>query len=255
MMLQLSGRRGLKWRMLPAIKLAFSLVGRGWHQFYAWMLDRQERNNTIGKILDRGAYVPGKDKGLYDISRGPVHAAFLKANGLNPAHRFLDFGCGYGRTAATILDYLETGNYVGVDLSAERIRICHDYIKHLDLEDRHPTFVANRDNALAFLDEDSIDVAFATSVFSHMPFDAWKEVLSAAHRVLRQDGAFILNYHISETGPRVSDLKDYYYPQADVTALFTECGFVAEGLHGWHDDLDPANRDADLRVVKLTIRQ
>ncbi len=88
-----------------------------------------------------------------------------------------------------------------------------------------------------------------------MPFDAWKEVLSAAHRVLRQDGAFILNYHISQTAPRVSDLKDYYYPQADVTALFAECGFVAERLHGWHDDLDPANRDPDVRVVKLTKRK
>ncbi len=252
--MRLGGRRGLRWRLLPAVRVAFRIFGRGWNDFYAWMLDRQERHNNINRILARDRHVEGKDKGLYDISRGPVHAAFLKRHGLRPTDRFLDFGCGYGRTAVAILDYLEPGNYVGVDLSAERIRMCHEYADLEGLSERRPRFVDSTDNAMPYLEDASIDVIFATSVFSHMPMDQWHEVLEAARRVLAPGGAFILNYHTSGTTERnVSDLKDYYYPQSEVDAVFARFGFEAELLDGWHDDLSPENRDPLLRMVRLRL--
>lgn len=250
--LKLAGRSGLRWRLLPAVRLGFRMLGRGWNDFYAWMLDRQERRNTIDRILARDRHVQGKDKGLYDISRGPVHAAFLIRHGLKPTDRFLDFGCGYGRTAVAILNHLDPGNYVGVDLSAERIRMAHEYVEREGLTDRRPRLLASLDNAMPYLEDGSIDVIFATSVFSHMPMEQWHEVLAAGRRVLAPGGSFILNYHVSDTGERVvNDLKDYYYPQAEVDATFARHGFTAEPLDGWHDDLAPENRDPLIRMVRL----
>lgn len=252
-MVGLSGRSGLRWRALPVVKYVFFSIGRRWNDFYAWMLDRQERANSIDRILARDRHVAGKDKGLYDISRGPVHAKFLQAQGLKPAHRLLDFGCGYGRTAIAILDYLEPGNYIGVDLSAERIRLCHEYVEREGLDDRKPTFMASKDNAMGYLEDASVDAIFATSVFSHMPFREWREVLTAGRRVLRPGGWFIMNYHLSETGERVvNDLKDFYYTEAEVASLFDELCYDVEPLDGWHDDLAPENRDPLIRMVKLT---
>lgn len=164
----------------------------------------------------------------------------------------LDFGCGFGRTAVAILDYLEPGNYIGVDLSAERIRMCHEYVDREGLADRRPTFISSKDNAMSYLDDDSIDIVFATSVFSHMPMPEWREVLGAVRRVLKPQGAFIVNYHLSKERPVVADLKDFGYPAAAVEAVFDEFDYHVAPLDGWHDDLDEANRDPFLRVVKLT---
>lgn len=251
--MKISGRQGIRWRSLPAVKLMFSMLGKGWNDFYSWMLDRQEKHNTMEKVLSRDRHVPGKDKGLYDISRAPIHAAFLKTNGLKSGHVLLDFGCGYGRTAVAILDYLTPGNYVGVDLSAERIRMCEEYVEREDMVDCKPKFVASKDNSMAYLDDKSIDCVFATSVFSHMPMPQWHEVLAASKRVLKSKGFFILNYHVSATNePVVNDLKDFYYLQEQVDEAFNSAGFRVEFLKGWHDDLKPENRDPLIRLVKLT---
>ena len=43
----------------------------------------------------------------------------LKSLGLQPRHVFLDLGCGTLRGGIPIIDYLETGNYWGVDVRSK----------------------------------------------------------------------------------------------------------------------------------------
>jgi SAM-dependent methyltransferase len=58
--------------------------------------------------------------------------AFLEAaiqHGLEPDHRVLDLGCGVGRFAVALTDYLdESGSYDGIDVSWRSIEICDRWI-------------------------------------------------------------------------------------------------------------------------------
>lgn len=48
-------------------------------------------------------------------SIGRSYFNFLRAQGLQPSHRVLDFGCGAGRIGIWLIPFLDTGHYVGVD--------------------------------------------------------------------------------------------------------------------------------------------
>jgi len=248
---KVSGRSGLRWRLLPLAKRAFDLLGRRWNDFYAWMLDRQERRNSIDNILRRTRHVEGKDKGLYDVSRGPVHLDYMKAQGLKPHHRLLDFGCGYGRTAVHLLPYLEPGNYIGVDLSRERIRICDEYIAKLGLTDRKATFRASKDNRLGNLADGSIDVIWCHSVITHMPLPEIGELVAGARRVLATGGQFLFTYAAADEY-RCDDLKDFYYPPRLIEELAARHGFDMAVLEDWEQELSPEHRHDYIRMVRLT---
>jgi hypothetical protein len=98
----LSGRRGLKWRLLPVVQFWFWIRGKPFVEFYAWMIDRQERNNAIEKILresERRSKAATKFKGLYDMSDADSHTKFMVSERVQPCHTVMDYGCGFGRTA------------------------------------------------------------------------------------------------------------------------------------------------------------
>lgn len=58
--------------------------------------------------------------------------AFLEtavSHGLLPHHRVLDIGCGAGRFAVALAQYLdEKGSYVGIDVDRHSIHLCRRYI-------------------------------------------------------------------------------------------------------------------------------
>src|ERR671935_128902 len=59
-------------------------------------------------------------------------ARFLETaveKGLEPHHRVLDLGCGVGRFAVALSEYLdERGRYIGLDTAQESIRLCNRWI-------------------------------------------------------------------------------------------------------------------------------
>ena len=55
-----------------------------------------------------------------EIGRATVQA-LIDYEGLKPSHRFLDVGCGIGRMALPLSDYLENGMYYGFDITEEKV--------------------------------------------------------------------------------------------------------------------------------------
>lgn len=253
-MLKLKGQGGVLWRFLPVIQLAFWLIGRGWNRFYGWMLDRQERRNRIQTILERAAkrQAPGKDMGLYDLSRGVYHADYLFRHGLMPTHRILDMGCGFGRTGIPLIKRMGKGTYVGVELSAERIRLAREWTALEGLEPLEPRWIVAFDNTLPYLADGEIDFVWAQSVFTHMPADEIRVLLPALRRVLRPDGAVLFNFTLSPDGvPHRSSVKDYQYPADMMTGLCRSLGFSVDILNDWQDDLVPDSRALHNMMLKL----
>lgn len=256
-MLRLRGQGQLLWKFLPVVQLGFRLIGRKWNHFYGWMLDRQERRNTIQTILARAAkrQASGKDLGLYDLTRGIYHAEYLERHGLRPEHSILDLGCGFGRTGIPLIKRLHAGKYIGAEISAERIRIAEEWVSLEKLDDRKPRWVLSFDNTLPYLNDGEIDYVWAQSVLTHMPDSEVRILLPAIHRVLNTGGRFLFNFTLSnDTRQHRSSIKDYEYPAVAMIELCKSHGFEVKQLKDWQDDIEEggrANRNMMLMLTKL----
>jgi len=63
---------------------------------------------------------------LWDVKRR-FQLEFLLGAGLKPHHRLLDFGCGTLRGGLPLIEYLDQGNYVGLDVRTETLKeACHE---------------------------------------------------------------------------------------------------------------------------------
>jgi SAM-dependent methyltransferase len=125
---------------------------------------------------------------------------FKEVGGLRPTDDVLDIGCGIGRMAVPLLDFLQSGSrYEGFDVIEPGIEWCRR-----EITPRHPNFnfqVANLRNERynpqgavsaaqwRFPYEDgSFDFAISTSVFTHLGPAEVQNYLGEAFRVLRPGG-------------------------------------------------------------------
>lgn len=134
---------------------------------------------------------------------------FVRAGGLATHERVLDIGCGIGRMALPLTQYLDSGHYEGVDVSAAGIDWCVANIssqyenfrfRHLDLE--HPLYnpagtMLTTEVALPF-EPESFDFIFLTSVITHLTSPEVRAYAREIRRVLAPGGrcfvtAFMLN--------------------------------------------------------------
>lgn len=162
---------------------------------------------------DRDPLLPPRRLGLPGqgraIGRRVRDVALVDAAGLEPTHRVLDVGCGPGRNAAPLTRYLDRGSYEGFDVMPEAIAWAQRRITP-----RHPAFrfelidlrnasynpsgaVPAAEFRFPYPDE-SFDVVFAISVYTHLrPFET-EHYLRETARVLKPGGRtassfFLLN--------------------------------------------------------------
>lgn len=100
----------------------------------------------------------------------------------------LDFGCGCGRMLLRMKDRIGSANLHGTDIDSEAIAWCTENIPYARLS------VNDADPPLPFPD-DSFDLIYNHSVFTHIDEprqDAW---LSELRRVIRPGGILVLSTH------------------------------------------------------------
>lgn len=131
---------------------------------------------------------------------------FVELGGLEPHHDVLDVGCGAGRMALPLTEWL-TGRYEGLDVHPEAIEWCRRSITA-----RHPSFrfqVADIRSArynprgghaaagYRFpYDDAQFDFAVLTSVFTHLETAAVDNYLGELARVLRPGGRLFATYFL-----------------------------------------------------------
>jgi SAM-dependent methyltransferase len=258
-MIKFRGRDGLKYRMLPLARLGFAVLGRRWTDFYAWLLNYQERNTRMKDVLARYrrdlTTTPRREKGLYDVSLGESYVEFLKQHGLQPHHDILDFGCGYGRVTIPLLRYLEPGRYVGVDLSTERIRMAWEYVDLEGLRDTKPSLhVTPRDNSFAYLGDRKFDFIWARAVLGHMPLQDVRDCLAGLRRLLKPGGVFIGDYDVTVgEGAQLekTNVKTFKVPEPTMRDVVAQAGFVYGEIADWEEKLSLDERRSYLRMMRL----
>lgn len=191
------------------------------------------------RIKDQGIR---KAVGSDDQGIGSLQFTFMKTMGLEPDDKLLDLGCGSLRGGEYYIDYLNRGNYTGMDISREAIEGGKDLIDDRLLQKKDPSFYVNED--LTFKEDPGIhDYIIAQSVFTHLPADEIRECLSNLDRVLAPNGEF---YATVFNEKKHKNAKNFVYTENDLMELTDGRPITAKLLE---EDLYPHPRNQ--RMVRF----
>ena len=142
---------------------------------------------------------------------GQMQFDYLVSHGLKPGMRMLEIGCGNLRAGRLFIDYLDAGDYYGIDISPDILLAAQRTLAEVGLQDKLPHLTLVQDLKLAFLPAGHFDVVHAHSVFSHSPIEIIEECLAHVGRVMKPDGFFDFTFDRTEGAEHQVLREDFYY--------------------------------------------
>lgn len=133
---------------------------------------------------------------------------FERAVGLFPEMTLLEIGCGIGRDAFQLLDYLRNeGRYVGVDVTRDSIEWCRRNVtpKHPNFTFHHfdafnelynPFGIGRTNDFRLPVADSSVDRITLASVFTHILEDEVVHYMREFRRVLKPEGMVYANFFL-----------------------------------------------------------
>ena len=119
----------------------------------------------------------------------------INAGLIKPEHSVLDVGCGLGRLARPLIEYLEKGSYVGLDTTKSSVEWCVDEYSDVPNFDfifadvfstnYNPESKVNASEYQFPLQDESFDFVWSTSLFTHLVFEDFDNYLSEMARVMK----------------------------------------------------------------------
>jgi SAM-dependent methyltransferase len=246
----------------------------------------RERAVYLGKALARRVFWAPSDlshrlrgdrlppRGLSFVGHGDFEAVgrefagyFRDLGGLAPGDRVLDMGCGIGRMAIPLTEYLEDGSYAGFDVGRAMIRWCRRHITpaHREFEFSWAPVYNGKYNPFGTLsaaeyrfpyESATFDFAFATSLFTHLLREDARHYVTESARVLKPGGTCFFTFflltpeakrevaagrampfaHPVEGGGSILDPREpelgVAYPLEDVRGMLAEAGLeLSEPVH------------------------
>ncbi|MEU7485324.1 class I SAM-dependent methyltransferase [Streptomyces sp. NPDC042319] len=167
------------------------------------------------------------------LALGAMQFDYLREHGLTRQSRMLDIGCGNLRAGWRFIEYLDAGNYYGIDISPDILIAAKRTLTDQGLQAKLPHLTLTRDLTLDFLPEAHFDVVHAHSVFSHSPVEVIDECLAHVGRVLAPGGFFDFTFDRT-TGTEHQVLReDFYYRTETLTGLAARHGLMADFMADW----------------------
>ena len=124
---------------------------------------------------------------------GELQFNYLLSQGLKPEHNLLDIGCGCFRGGVHFINYLDSGNYYGIDRSKELLDAGRDELLSKGLEKKAINILCNREFQFEKF-ETKFDFMIAQSVFTHLFLNIIQKCLYNASRALKPEGRFYATF-------------------------------------------------------------
>lgn len=177
-----------------------------------------ERLALLQKTIGRNRFLPIPPQEENFVGDGDYLAIgteflghFIELGGLQEQERVLDIGCGIGRMAVPLTQYLdpEKGRYTGIDPASPGIQWCTRNIRsayenfrfmHLDIANDlyNPNgHLPGTEIALPFA-EGSFDFAIMTSVVTHLPANEIEPYFREIARLLAPGGRLFVSAFVME---------------------------------------------------------
>lgn len=183
------------------------------------MTVQEDRVGWLMEAVLRNRFLPQPDAGSVFVGDGDFRAVgaeflghFIRLGGLRPEHRVLDIGCGIGRMAVPLTQYLdvEKGRYSGLDPVEGGTAWCRRFItpaypnftfQRLDIA--HKLYnpqgkISGQALKLPYADR-QFDFVIMTSVVTHLPPDEVLVYLSEVARLLKPGGRLFMTAFVVDT--------------------------------------------------------
>lgn len=132
---------------------------------------------------------------------------FKQYGGLKSTHKILDVGCGAGRMALPLTNFLTSGHYEGFDLFKDGIMWCKKNIsskfsnfnfKIIDLYNKNynPNGKIKPSKLKFPYSQNTFDFVCANSIFTHIPPGDFEHYISEIKNILNQGGTFFCTFFI-----------------------------------------------------------
>jgi len=163
---------------------------------------------------------------------------YLRKQGLARTDRFLEYGCGSASAGKHVIDYLEPGKYVGVDISSQSIEIGREIIRQHGLDAKAPALHVLPDGAVDCLAGLQFDVIWAQSVLTHTPPPVTEQILANVAPLLAPEGRFFSTIARIESGIRQVQFHRWYYDIAYFEETAPRLGYDLRVLDDWEHPHD-----------------
>jgi ubiquinone/menaquinone biosynthesis C-methylase UbiE len=178
---------------------------------------------------------------------GQMQFDYLVKHGLKPDMRMLDIGCGNLRAGRLFIDYLDSGNYYGTDISPDILLAAQRTIGEYGLQHKLPYLSLVSDMRLDFLPDDHFDVVHAHSVFSHSPLPVIDECLAHVGRIMTPGGIFDFTFDQTEGSEHQVLREDFYYRTETLLELARGHGLAAQYMADWKET---GHEQSKIRVTR-----
>lgn len=149
--------------------------------------------------------------GKFDYFGGVTAQLLADLAGLTPTSKVLEIGCGCGRTALPLTKILEKGGYVGVDIdkpsiaAAQKNELLQENgfaFQHIDVYNAMYNPQGKEDStAYKFpFEDESVDVIFLISVFTHMLSEDVTHYINEISRLLKPGGRCLASTFLTDYG-------------------------------------------------------
>jgi SAM-dependent methyltransferase len=188
--------------------------------------------------------VGGWEKGERQFDR-------LCERGLAPDHQLLEIGCGTLRAGQYFVEYLDSGNYYGIDVSPDAIEEGKSILGDELLETKQPNLIVNEDLRFTELRDETFDFIHSIGVFTHIPPATVREAFENLPNIMHEDSLFYASFNIDgrvPAGIKISR-KSFEYTEQELKELATQSGLKLEVV----DDL-PMSSNIPQTTVEVTLR-
>ena len=165
--------------------------------------------------------------------RGKEWVKFLCENGLDEDSSVLDYGCGGLRLGKSVIEFVDTNKYVGVDISdffyTEGIK---KYLGEKLVNDKKPKFfVIGSDGFMQDLKGVKFNIIYSTMVATHIPPDELVDYFQKIVQFMDQKSIFLFDFQPSLFTMQQNSLS-WGFPYRKVVSALRYCGAEAEVSDG-----------------------